>query len=54
MVDRRWWMIPVPSLIIKDIIMASLLLLKIIYVLANFLILQETLLFKYFFALWLL
>ena len=40
-----------PILVINDVIMTSLLLLKIINVLANFLILSDTLLFKYFFAL---
>ena len=33
--------------VINDVIMTSLLLLRIIYVLANFLMLSETLLFKY-------
>ena len=33
----------------NDVIMTSLILLNIIYVLANFLILSDTLLFKYFF-----
>ena len=37
-----------PILVINDVIMTSLLLLKIINVLANFLILSDTLLFKYF------
>ena len=35
-------------LLIIDVIMTSLILLNIIYVLANFLILSDTLLFKYF------
>ena len=39
---------PDPSLIINDVIMTSLLLLKISYVLANFLVLSDTLLFEYF------
>ena len=38
----------VGSLIINDVIMTSLLLLKISYVLANFLVLSDTLLFEYF------
>ena len=47
--DPRWWILPVPFLLIIDVIMTSLILLNIIYVLANFLILSDTLLFKYFF-----
>lgn len=47
--DPRWWMLPVPFLLIIDVIMTSLILLNIIYVLATFLILSDTLLFKYFF-----
>ena len=38
----------VPFLVITDVIMTSLLLLTIIYVLANVLVLSQTLLFKYF------
>ena len=41
-------MAPDPSLIINDVIMSSLLLLNISYVLANFLVLSDTLLFEYF------
>ena len=37
-----------PILVINDVTMTSLLLLKIINVLANFLILSDSLLFKYF------
>ena len=41
-------MVPVPSLIVNDVIMTPLLLLKIINVLANFMILSDSLLFRYF------
>lgn len=41
-------MVPDPSLIINDVIMTSLLLLNIIYVLANFFVLSDTSLFEYF------
>ena len=41
-------MVPDTSLIINNVIMTSLLLLKISYVLANFLVLPYTLLFEYF------
>ena len=44
--DSRWQI--VPCLVINDVTMTSLLLLKIIDVLPNFLILSDTLLFKYF------
>ena len=40
-------MLPVPFLVVNDDIMTSLLLLKVIYMLANFLILFTPLLFKY-------
>ena len=40
-------MLPVPFLVVNDDIMTSLLLLKVIYMLANFLILFNPLLFKY-------
>ena len=46
-------MLPVPFLVINNVTMTSLLLLQIIYVLANllnFLILSETLLFKCLFS----
>ena len=48
MADPKWLMLPIPFLEINDFMMTSLLLLKIIYVLADFLILSDTLLFKYF------
>ena len=48
MAHSGWQMVPDPSLIINDVIMTSLLLLKISYVLANFLVLSDTLLFEYF------
>ena len=32
MADPRWWMLPVSFLVINDVIMTSLLLLKILYV----------------------
>lgn len=42
-------MVPVPSLIVNnDVIMTPLLLLKIINVLAKFMILSDSLLFRYF------
>ena len=44
--DSRWQI--VPCLVINDVTMTSLLLLKIINVLPNFLILSDTLLLKYF------
>ena len=37
MADPRWRMLPVPFLMINYVVMTSLLLLNIIYVLANFL-----------------
>ena len=36
MADPRWWTVPDPSLVINDVIITSLLLLKVINVLANF------------------
>ena len=48
MVDTRWQIIPDLSLIISDFIMISLLLLKVINVLAHFLIFLDTGLCKYF------
>ena len=48
MVHSGWQMVPDTSLIINNVIMTSLLLLKISYVLANFLVLPYTLLFEYF------
>jgi len=48
MADPGWWTLPVPFLVINDVIMASLLLLEVIYLLPNFLILINTLLLKYF------
>ena len=47
MVDPRRRMLPGPFLVINDVIMTSLLLLKVIFMLANFLILFNPLLFKY-------
>ena len=47
MADPRWRMLSV-SFCVNDVIMTSLLLLNIIYMLGNFLILSNTLLFKYF------
>ena len=44
-------MVSDPSLIVNDVIMKSLLMLKIIYVLANFLILSDALLFTRHFSL---
>lgn len=41
-------MVPVPSSIINDVIMKLLLMLKVINVLANFLILSESLLLEWF------
>ena len=46
MLDPRWWMVSVPSLITNDFVMTSLLLLKII-VLVYFLILLQTPFFNY-------
>ena len=37
MADQRWQMLPVPFLVINNVIMTSLLLLQIIYVFANLL-----------------
>ena len=51
MADSRRLMIPDPSLITTDVIMTSLLLWKIICVIAYFLILPDFLLFKFFCAL---
>ena len=48
MADPRWRTVPDPSLMINDVIMTLLLLLKVINLLANLLILLDTLLFKYF------
>ena len=48
MADPRWRMVPDLSLIINDVIMTSLPLFKAINLLAIFLILSDTLLFKYF------
>ena len=48
MAHSGWQMVPDPSLIINDVIMTSLLLLNISYVLANVLVLSDTLLFEYF------
>ena len=44
MADSRWWMVPDPYLITPDVIMTPLLFLKIIYALANYLILSDALL----------
>ena len=41
-------MVPVPLMIINDVIVTILLLLNIIYMLTNFLILFDRILFKYF------
>ena len=46
--SSRWQILLVSFLVITDVIMTSLLLLKIIYVLANFRWLYQTLLFYYF------
>ena len=51
MADSRWLMIPDPSLITTDVIMTSLLLWKIICVIAYFLILPDFLLFIFAFRL---
>ena len=48
MAGPRRQVVPVPSLIINVVITTSLLLLKVINVLTNFLILSDILLFKYF------
>ena len=48
MADPRWRMVPDLFFIINDVIMTSLLLFKAINLLAIFLILSDTLLFKYF------
>ena len=48
MADPRRRIVPDHFLMINDVIVASILLLKIINVLTNFLILSDTLLFKYF------
>ena len=48
MADPRWRMVADLSLIINDVIMTSLPLFKAINLLAIFLILSDTLLFKYF------
>ena len=42
MADPRWRMVPDPSLTINDVIMTSLLVLKVINVSTNFLILSDT------------
>ena len=48
MVDLRWRiLVPDPSLIINDVIVTSLILLKIIYVLANFFILSDLSMFRF-------
>ena len=48
MEDPRWRMVPVPLLIINDVIVTTLLLLNIIEMLTNWLILFDRILFKYF------
>ena len=48
MEDPRWRMVPVPLLITNDVIVMTLLLFNIIYMLTNFLILFDRILFKYF------
>ena len=53
MADSRWQIFAVLYLVINDIIITSLLLLKIIFVLANFLNLSKTVGFKSVFALYL-
>lgn len=45
MADPRWRMIPVPSYIMNNVIVTSLLLLKVINVLVNFLMLSNFLLY---------
>ena len=48
MVDLRWRiLVPDSSLIINDVIVTSLILLKIIYVLANFFILSDLSMFRF-------
>ena len=48
MVDLRWRiLVPDSSLIINDVIVTSLILLKIIYVLANFFILSDLSIFRF-------
>ena len=48
MVDLRWRiLVPDSSLIISDVIVTSLILLKIIYVLANFFILSDLSIFRF-------
>ena len=45
MADPRWRMVPVPSYVINNVIVTSLLLLKVINVLVNFLMLSNFLLY---------
>ena len=45
MADPRWRMVPVPSYIMNNVIVTSLLLLKVINVLVNFLMLSNFLLY---------
>ena len=48
MEDPRWRMVPVPFMIINNVIVTTLLLLNIIYMLKNFLILFDRILFIFF------
>ena len=48
MEDPRWRMVPVPLMIINDVIVTTILLLNIIYMLTNFLILFDRILFNFF------